>query len=138
MSSETITRNDLTNILNEVLPSTAVDYIVEQGTDGIWTYRKWNSGVAECWGYKLTTGTFSAWGSVYSHDVPAENFPTGLFTAMPFCVSNSSCTTQNTVCGPNSDYTTKDHAPGITLLRGASATGTLNFASWYYAKGTWK
>lgn len=50
MSSETITRNDLENILNEVLPSTAVDYIVEQGTSGIWTYRKWNSGVAECWG----------------------------------------------------------------------------------------
>ena len=27
------------------------DYVVEQGTDGIWTYRKWNSGIAECWGY---------------------------------------------------------------------------------------
>lgn len=26
------------------------DYIVEQGTSGIWTYRKWASGVAECWG----------------------------------------------------------------------------------------
>ena len=25
------------------------DYIVEQGTDGIWTYRKWASGIAECW-----------------------------------------------------------------------------------------
>lgn len=27
----------------------AIDYIVEQGTSDIWTYRKWNSGVAECW-----------------------------------------------------------------------------------------
>lgn len=26
------------------------DYIVAQGTSGIWTYRKWASGVAECWG----------------------------------------------------------------------------------------
>ena len=25
------------------------DYIVAQGTSGIWTYRKWNSGIAECW-----------------------------------------------------------------------------------------
>ena len=25
------------------------DYIVEQGTVGDWTYRKWNSGIAECW-----------------------------------------------------------------------------------------
>lgn len=27
------------------------DYIVEQGTSDIWTYRKWNSGIAEIWGY---------------------------------------------------------------------------------------
>lgn len=47
--SETITRTDLTNILNEVLPSVAVDYIVEQGTSGDWTYRKWDSGIYECW-----------------------------------------------------------------------------------------
>ena len=26
-----------------------VDYIVEQGVEGEWTYRKWNSGAAECW-----------------------------------------------------------------------------------------
>ena len=25
------------------------DYVVAQGTSGIWTYRKWNSGIAECW-----------------------------------------------------------------------------------------
>lgn len=27
----------------------AADYIVSQGTSGIWTFRKWASGVAECW-----------------------------------------------------------------------------------------
>ena len=26
------------------------DYVIEQGTSGIWTYRKWASGIAECWG----------------------------------------------------------------------------------------
>ena len=26
------------------------DYIVEQGTSDDWYYRKWNSGIAECWG----------------------------------------------------------------------------------------
>ena len=29
--------------------NTEIDYIVSQGTSGIWTYRKWNSGLAECW-----------------------------------------------------------------------------------------
>lgn len=28
----------------------ADEYIVAKGTSGVWTYRKWNSGVAECWG----------------------------------------------------------------------------------------
>jgi hypothetical protein len=32
-----------------------IDYIVEQGVSGIWTYRKWNSGIAECWGKQSAT-----------------------------------------------------------------------------------
>ena len=31
------------------------DYIVEQGSSGSWTYQKWNSGVAELWGYTQLT-----------------------------------------------------------------------------------
>lgn len=27
-----------------------VDYVVSYGTDGIWTYQKWHSGIAKCWG----------------------------------------------------------------------------------------
>jgi hypothetical protein len=27
----------------------AKDYVIEEGTSGIWSYRKWKSGVAECW-----------------------------------------------------------------------------------------
>ena len=34
--------------ISKITPN--ADYIVEQGTSGIWTYRKWASGVAECWG----------------------------------------------------------------------------------------
>ena len=36
--------------MSELLKDMGInDYIVEQGTSGIWTYRKWSSGVAECW-----------------------------------------------------------------------------------------
>lgn len=56
------------------------DFIVEQGTDGIWTYRKWSSGVAECWGmhtiYNLNLTNFSA-NSYYA--TQRINFPLGLF-----------------------------------------------------------
>ncbi len=38
------------------------DYVVEQGTSGIWTYRKWNSGIAECWSYMTgTTDSSGRW-----------------------------------------------------------------------------
>ena len=60
----------------------AIDYIVDQGTSGIWYYRKWNSGVAECWGTQTNvSGTFADWGNIYSYDIPSVSFPSGLFTA---------------------------------------------------------
>lgn len=34
--------------LQEIEPQT--DYIVQNGTSGIWTWEKWNSGKAVCWG----------------------------------------------------------------------------------------
>ena len=38
------------------------DYVVAQGTSGGWAYRKWNSGVADCWynGWVTPTATGSA------------------------------------------------------------------------------
>ena len=50
----------------------AVDYIVEQGTDGIWAYRKWNSGIAECWGRAINCS------------IPANWSTTGVNIALPF------------------------------------------------------
>lgn len=114
------------------------DYIVEQGTSGIWTYRKWNSGVAECWGYKLTSGTFSAWGSIYSHDIPPEAYPSGFFISSPTVVGSAKCTTGNTAGGINGNGATKDEAPGFTLVRGTNYSGNLNFLAFWIAKGRWK
>ena len=41
-----------------------VDFIVEEGTSGIWTYRKWNSGKIELWGD--ASGSVTAYGN-YSY-----------------------------------------------------------------------
>lgn len=68
-----------------------VDCIVEQGTSGSWTYRKWNSGIAECWG--TLSGTLAPTGnasglsglSVFSGSVA---FPTGLFVDIPSVTYN--------------------------------------------------
>lgn len=34
-----------------------IDYIVEQGSNDNWTWRKWNSGIAECWRVREYTVT---------------------------------------------------------------------------------
>lgn len=63
---------------------TKCDYIVEQGTDGIWTYRKWSSGISECWGVKQFSANLNnQYGGIYWGDTGAMTFPTGLFIAMP-------------------------------------------------------
>ena len=44
-----------------------MDYIVEQGTKDGWIYRKWNSGIGECWkNVTLSTAVSTTWGSMYT------------------------------------------------------------------------
>jgi hypothetical protein len=47
-----------------------VDYVVSSGIDGIWTYQKWKSGIAKCWGaVALDTSIQNAFeGSELFHD----------------------------------------------------------------------
>lgn len=55
------------------------DCIVEQGTSDIWTYRKWNSGIAECWGrVSVASRTYTANGGYYN---VTGSPPTGLFVS---------------------------------------------------------
>lgn len=63
----------------------AKDFVVEQGTSGVWTYRKWNSGLAECFGSQPVTNMAVAtvWGALYcSARINLPNFPF-TFKAVP-------------------------------------------------------
>jgi hypothetical protein len=42
------------------------DFVVEQNTYGIWTYRKWNSGIAECWG-RANIYSVAAWSNTVAY-----------------------------------------------------------------------
>lgn len=57
---------------------TDLDYIVEQGEQDGWFYRKWNSGVAECWQVYYGTGINAAetnYNGFYYSKVLTVNFP---------------------------------------------------------------
>ena len=53
--------------IRDILSKLGVDYIVEQGTTGKWTWRKWSNGIAEMWA-KFDTDKLTideAWGALY-------------------------------------------------------------------------
>lgn len=52
---------ELTNL--SINNNEVVDYIIEQGKSGIYTYRKWASGEAELWGRVAITPSAQAGGS---------------------------------------------------------------------------
>lgn len=62
----------LKTLLTRILEALSVDYVVEEGTSGIWTYRKWNSGIAECWGREENM-------TITSGYVTLSPFPSNLF-----------------------------------------------------------
>ena len=53
--------------------------VVETGTSGNWTYRKWSNGTAECWGLFTLTATLTAFAGVYRGLAQEISYPSGLF-----------------------------------------------------------
>lgn len=64
-----------------------VDFVVEQGTNNSWTYRKWNSGISECWrdySASIAVNTSAgAYGGYRSGQLSVPTIPTGVFNASP-------------------------------------------------------
>lgn len=114
--------------------ASSVDYVVEEGTDGIWTYRKWASGIAECWGqYYMSIPSMTAWGSCYYSPYVTINYPSGLFTVDP---SVSITRTGGLEGWAGCQTTNVNSVVGAYLLRPATGSGTTVLA--ISAKGGWK
>ena len=117
------------------------DFVIEQGTSGIWEYRKWYSGKVECWG-KWAIGMYinNAWGtSLYYTKLDAHSFPSGLFTSAPKCQVTAECRGGETwawlaMCGE----TTKDYTPSALFCSPTRIDTAVGFNILYYAIGNWK
>ena len=119
------------------------DPCVAWGTSGIWTYRKWASGVAECWGVQtgLTANLTTQWGSsgLYynSGDGKAPDFPFA-FAAKPavtVSVENGSGVSLIAMTNGSGGSTTK--APAVQLCRAGSASSVAYTLHWHVV-GRWK
>lgn len=118
---------------------TLTDYIVEEGTSGIWSYRKWNSGTAECWGTMTQNITsWSPWGSLYEGIASSQTatYPNGLFISTPDIWTNSK---GNSVGAFIEAFTTGSASTTPQIYAVRPTTGNLgNFNISIYAKGKWK
>lgn len=117
----------------------AADYIVSQGTSGIWTFRKWASGVAECWGGKNCgdIAITSAWGALFEGSkMDGIAYPSGLFVSQPVFFPSAQ-TTRYAIGGIEIDGGDKTTTPNLYLLRATAQTVQGVYLS-LYAKGRWK
>lgn len=126
-----------------VKDTTKDDEIIEEGTNGIWTYRKWKSGIAECWGDSANTyrNMVTAFGyAFYDSNSPSYDFPANLFNQPPTVQANRSSLNSEQGYGGNlvsiSPYQVTKTRCSLFVYNTTSATGYCRIA--LSAKGLWK
>ena len=100
----------LVSILKTKFQEKSADWVVEQGTKGSWSYRKWYSGKIEAWtrwnvGTVAITTASPPYGGYRSGEL-ATTIPSGIFTSAPRAVG----------------IKTYSQGGWLTLLRASSAT----------------
>lgn len=115
----------------------AADYIVEQGVSGIWTYRKWASGVAECWA-KITqtvtpgdawAGTLNLTPYVITVTTPIEFTGIDCVNASAYVGNGHTITSSVSATPPN-----KISIPALSLY----LTGQQECRAYVHVMGRWK
>lgn len=110
------------------------DYVVEQGTTGVWTWRKWASGVAEMWavfGSDRLEMTAQTWGNMYTAswmntevNKSARQYPFA-FVDEPSVIATPTVWSGNIWIATNTENdigTRLTHAPAYQCVRASDAT----------------
>ena len=111
------------------------DYVVDQGTDGIWTYRKWASGIAECWGsYTETKSHAGTTLGGYAYTA-AVYFPTDFFIDVPIVTYSAYLGNQYALTGTLTNSFSKN---SISLWAVCNTSGSKTTTWQMNVKGRWK
>jgi hypothetical protein len=112
------------------------DFIIEQGTSDFWTYRKWYSGIAECWGRKRYTKDITiTWGALFEGSEEQEDYVDGLFAETP----TTTITPSGVYAGVMLEHFRagdKDKTPSWCVIRPIQGT-EVEFEIVYHAVGRW-
>ena len=98
------------------------DYVTEEGTSGVWKYRKWNSGKIEAWGtIDFASASWSTWASPVKYMDKTYSIPSGIFSATPTTIAITS-SNQYWVVGCAATSTTAGSIRFATVASSAMAT----------------
>lgn len=132
----------LKKVLQTLAERLKIDYIVEQGTSDIWTYRKWASGILEQWGTVTINGSWSAWdGNIYVLNGSTTNY------AVPFHNSQRPVVNlgyKTPLTGKASAwvgiYSSANELTAVrpAVYRPSAGTDGIDYYITVYARGLWK
>lgn len=111
------------------------DYIVEQGTSGDWTWRKWKSGIAECWCHEeqnITPTSVTVLGYAGNEYAVGQKLFPITFIATPTVVVTGNAGTGYTFVSYANHYAT-----GVSINLFADSGGTKLVKTSIYAVGRW-
>lgn len=119
-----------------LLHSQAVDYVVEQGSNANGNWRKWNSGVMECWGRKTVSASIT---NTTSAGFYASEILTIIYPVVFYSIDESSI---STVYGDNAAtmiyYVNATVSQQSFYLVHSKSISTSNYDVGYHATGRWK
>jgi len=117
------------------------DHIAAQGTDGIWTWRKWDSGIADCWGVAEISaqgGGMAAFGPLFAADGTTA-YPTDLFTDVPQLFAGASGSGGTAfMAGMLSPRNHTKTTASYAAITAANTTAAETFKIALFAVGRWK
>ena len=106
------------------------DFVVEEGTSGIWSYRKWSNGDAECWGKFNKSVAAGAADSTSIYHYPFT------FTSSPVALMSIACGGADLYRGHFEQGGTTAAQVRVTLIN--KHTAAVTFTVSVYSKGKWK
>ena len=115
----------------DVTINTPADFIIQRGKSGVWTWEKWNSGKAVCYGQ---------YGSIISAEKNTNksytvNFPVGLFNSISYANAiprGTHAEALNVIVGAT------DETNFVFYIANISTSASYNTQPYMEAIGTWK
>ena len=137
-------KKDLTVTGNITTGGNAVPTLADQGTSGMWTYRKWSDGVSECWGItRVDTAITTAWGSMYVGNTKMSrlSYPYELFIEKPVETVTLQSSSNGVWLFAESGTTGVNNLSSSAIYnvcRPSQITASSAYYFSFYIKGRWK